>query len=313
MPTLMPAVVPTVFTTDDAYRAGYTPADVRRHVRQGRWIPLRRGVFVSVTTWERVAGSPRDRHLLEVHAGQRARSGPTWASHASAVRVHDLPTPVAATAPDRVELTDPAASCHRRYDGLTVHAAALPDSDRAVVAGVPVTGVARTVVDVGRQWPFADALAVADAALHRISATAEDLAAVAEAGAGWPGILRACSVLRHADGRRASPLESWSWSFFLDRALPLPALQVRVGNDIADFGWLEEGVLGEADGQDKYGEDEVTRRRTFIAEKRRQERLEDAGFIVVRWGYADLLRPDHLAARILAALARGSARRRHGG
>jgi hypothetical protein len=46
------------------------------------------------------------------------------------------------------------------------------------------------------------------------------------------------------------------------------------------------------------------------AEKLRQERLEELGFIVVRWGFADVTeRPDLTIARVRSALARGSARR----
>jgi hypothetical protein len=70
-----------------------------------------------------------------------------------------------------------------------------------------------------------------------------------------------------------------------------------------DFYWDDFGVVGEADGDGKYGD-----RQALIAEKRRQERLEEAGLVVVRWGWQDLRDPDLLAARVRRALDRGSRR-----
>lgn len=306
----MTDALPAVFTADDALRAGYAPSDITRLLRQGRWRALRRGVYCTAETWEGSAARPLHRYALRVRAAQRALADPAWASHLSVVRLHDLPTPAGAA--DRVELTAAGLGGGRSYDGLVVHAARLPPAHRAEALGIPATAPARTVVDVARSWPLPDALAVADAVLHRELATPDDYERVARDCSHSPGLTRAATVLRHADGRRESWLESASWVFFLDRALPLPQPQVRVAGYEADFGWLDQGVLGEADGREKYDRpfagadagDELTRRRRFFEEKQRQERLEDRGWIVVRWGFADLLQPDRLDGRIRAAFAR---------
>ncbi|MEK8227266.1 hypothetical protein NKG05_16030 [Oerskovia sp. M15] len=50
---------------------------------------------------------------------------------------------------------------------LVRHLAVLPATDGAVRRGLPVTSLARTVVDCARALPSLDALVVADAALHR--------------------------------------------------------------------------------------------------------------------------------------------------
>ena len=92
----------------------------------------------------------------------------------------------------------------------------------------------------------------------------------------------------------------------------MPELQASVftesGRWLArcDFYWDEFGVVGEADGLDKYraGFDAVR------AEKLRQERLEMVGLTVVRWGFADLQAPGPLIGRLFAAFARAGRDRR---
>lgn len=70
-----------------------------------------------------------------------------------------------------------------------------------------------------------------------------------------------------------------------------------------DFYWPQFGVVGEADGLAKYESSAVLRE-----EKHRQERLEVAGLIVVRWGWADLTTFDQVVTRLKRAFDRGAAR-----
>ena len=72
-----------------------------------------------------------------------------------------------------------------------------------------------------------------------------------------------------------------------------------------DFLWEETGVVGEADGLEKYdGVNGLALRQ----EKLRQETLEQTGLIVVRWGWSDLADLPRLVDRIGRALVRGSRR-----
>jgi hypothetical protein len=68
-----------------------------------------------------------------------------------------------------------------------------------------------------------------------------------------------------------------------------------------DFYWDEAGLVGEADGWDKYDGDW----RRLRDEKRRQELLEQGGLIVVRWGWEELAGFAAVAARLRAGLGRG--------
>lgn len=75
-----------------------------------------------------------------------------------------------------------------------------------------------------------------------------------------------------------------------------------------DFFWAEYRVIGEADGRVKYVDESSPE--ALWAEKLRQERLENAGFIVVRWTWSEHFNdPFRVVARIRAAFARAGARR----
>jgi hypothetical protein len=125
--------------------------------------------------------------------------------------------------------------------------------------------------------------------------------------AGWPGVRAARRAIEFADGRSESPLESAS-RLKLAGLVPAPALQTSIfGHDgrflaRSDFLWEEFGVVGEADGMEKYDDPDGT---SLRREKLRQEALEQSGLIVVRWGAVDLDRVDGLVARLRSAFARG--------
>jgi very-short-patch-repair endonuclease len=107
-----------------------------------------------------------------------------------------------------------------------------------------------------------------------------------------------------ADGRSESPLESLARLCLVDGGLPLPDLQVRVDTDggpyRVDMLYRKQRVIIELDGLLKYRNDP----RALVAEKRRQEHLERAGYRVIRLLWEDVLhRPAETLARVRAALA----------
>ena len=91
-------------------------------------------------------------------------------------------------------------------------------------------------------------------------------------------------VVRHADWRAESALESWTRGRFITLRLPLPQLQrdvIGASGWVAqsDFLWEYYRVVGEADGKVKYLQDELW------AEKQRQDDVEDAEYEVIRWNW----------------------------
>jgi hypothetical protein len=149
-----------------------------------------------------------------------------------------------------------------------------------------------------------------DAALHRELTDRQALDAVRRRCARWPGARRLINVMQLADERAESPLESYSRLVIRALRLPEPELQPCVYDleglflGRLDFYWDDFGVAGEADGRSKYDERDV-----LTDEKQRQETLENAGVVVVRWGWLDAQsRPQVLHRRILAAFERGRRR-----
>jgi hypothetical protein len=301
-----------VFTTDEALRAGKTTGHIRALVRRKRWIRLRDGVYCTDHTLAAAVRQGR-RHELDVVAARAKVKADTVASHHSAAEVWGLPLPMGQ--PAEVHLTGrPADVSPRRYRSLRIDAAALPADHVTSLRGLALTTQARTVVDLARRVAARPALAVIDAALRR-GVTAHELSLVINYCRNWPGAGSAASVLAVGDGRRETPLESHSAVMFIEQDLPMPEPQKEFFDDQGrlvarvDFYWEHAYTIGEADGKGKYADDSTGA--SLVAEKKRQEVLEDMGFMIVRWGSSDVTprRAPATAARIRSRFAAAAARR----
>jgi hypothetical protein len=193
-------------------------------------------------------------------------------------------------------------------------AAPLPPDEVVVVDGLAVTSLPRTVIDLARTLPFADAVAAADAAL-RLGVHPVLLAETLQRASGRPGVAAARRVVAFADGRSESAGESHSRVMLHRIGLPPSTLQLSVVDSSGrlvgrcDFGWEQQRTLGEFDGRVKYGRllrpgepaaDVVYR------EKCREDALRDEGWQMVRWGSADLQHEQVVAARLRRAFRRGT-------
>jgi hypothetical protein len=171
-------------------------------------------------------------------------------------------------------------------------------------------------VDVIRGLPFKDGVVLADSALRRGRASMRQLQEILRDCLGWSGIEGARKVIAFADKKSGSVLESVSRVAFREEGIPPPRTQVKIGDEWEQFGevdflWQDVGVIGEADGLEKYEPDERrTTRDKLRAEKWREHRLMDAGYEVVRWGWEDANDPPRLARRLWAAFGRGLDRKR---
>jgi hypothetical protein len=232
-------------------------------------------------------------------------------SHVSAAVLHGLPVWTDRLTHVQVTRTDGRG---KRRGNIHLHVAPLLDDEVVEIAGLPVTNLARTVVDLARALPLGQAVAAGDAAL-RAGLTADLLALSLYAAAGRPGIAAGRRAVNFLDARSESPWESCSRVTLHQIGLPPTSLQHQVfdvqGRFIAraDFGWEERRTLGEFDGRTKY---EQLRRPGQSAadvvyeEKRREDAVRDLDWQVVRWGAADLERPGELRARLLRAFRRGA-------
>lgn len=243
--------------------------------------------------------SHEQRHLVRVAAVSAARqSGGVVLSHASAAVMHGLP--IWGVDLQRVHVTRRGHSSGRVTNDLHIHTGGLLDT--TVVAGLLLTSPARTVIDIARTEPFEQAVVVGDAALHRGLVTKDQLVAELSAAQHRTGVREAAKVIEFIDGRSESPGESRSRVFMHRYGLEPPCLQASIrdkrGRVIARVDFLFRcGVVGEFDGRVKYqrGDD-------LFREKQREDALRRQGWLIVRWVWADLDRPEELFHRIALAL-----------
>ena len=240
-----------------------------------------------------------------------AVSGPgVVASHHSAALIHALEL-LGRSPGETVALTRSpgTAGCRTGGPGIRIHMAALPARHVITRRGLPVTSVARTVVDLARASSFRAGVVAADSALRSRQASKADLELCITTCARWPGIQNARRVVAFTDGRAESVLESISRVAFDDLGLPPPDLQAWVGDEDeiigrADFLWRAYRTVGEADGALKYAD--PTR---AMAQLERDARLRAAGFEVVHFTWQDITRtPGKVMARMEMAFRRGAAR-----
>jgi hypothetical protein len=233
-----------VFLRGQAVRCGYNDEEIRRLVRAGIWTRIRRGAYVATELW--AALDDRARHALTTRAVMLRLDPPAVATHGSAAAVSELPTwGVDLT---KVHVTRPELHCGRIAAGVVHHEAAIDPADVVDVAGLPVTSLCRTPLDVTRECGFQAGVVCADAALARgVDKTRmEELAARMTT---WPGSRPVLPVLRFADAGAESPGESLARMFLVAIGLPVPVTQVvfrsgsfvaRVDMLIEEFGWVIE-------------------------------------------------------------------------
>ena len=292
--------VPEVVLRSSLRAAGFPDHEVERLVGSGKLTPVRRGSYV-------VGGLPDEAerlHAVRVQAAVDHLAGAAVVSHASAAVLHGLP--VWGIRLNRVSATRSRRSGGRKGALVHVRTAPLAPHEVVVAAGVEVTSVARTVVDIARTTPFEQAVAVADAALHAGLVDSDELGAALERATRWPGSPAARRVLAFADGRSESVGESRSRVAIAQAGLPQPVLQWQVlGRNgwvaDVDFGWPTLRTVGEFDGRIKYGRllkpgQDVGD--VVYAEKRREDAIRDEDLGVVRWCWEDLTDFAPTAARL---------------
>ena len=282
-----------VFTAAEARLAGYPDSEIRTAASSGRWVRLRRGVYVTAPDLARLEDGGQ-RHAVDCLAAL-AMLGRRDAvvSHTSAARLRGWP--LRRNADASVRLTDPVQ--WRRGDGYLLNRAPLPPSDRTRRGPVPVTSPARTLVDCAREWPLEDAVVAMDAALLREHTTPAELAAAVAAAHHWPGAPRAARAVSLADGRAESPLETHGRLAIVGSRLPTPELQVEIRRSGALLavvdGWYEDAAVAvEFDGRTKYTDPwrDRTPGQVLWAEKRREDELRALGIRVVRVVHTDVER-----------------------
>ncbi|TYP86209.1 uncharacterized protein DUF559 [Blastococcus xanthinilyticus] len=202
---------------------------------------------------------------------------------------------------DDVEVTVPPGTHPRRHPGLVVRRSPLPETDVVLRHHVQVTTPTATALRLARALPRDEAVVAVD---QLVAATELDLrrlrARVRPPGSAPARVRAVCEL---ADGRAESPQETRLRLLLHRGRLPVPVAQlvVRHGGEFVarvDFAWPDVKVAVEYDGAWHGAPGELAR------DRRRINRLQEAGWRVLYVTAADMHHPERLLARIRAALAR---------
>jgi hypothetical protein len=276
-----------VATTGELTAIGLSQAKIRRFVRDGLLVPQRRGVYSLRRRAATLDGDIARVHALSLAAALARTNADCVGSHYTAATIHGLKLLNDAPS-NQVTITHPREGSGSRTGrrGIRIHVADVPAQQRVVRYGVPVTNVARTIIDMARTGSFIEAVVVADAGLHAGKVTKAELERTLVACARWPGLRRAREAVAFCDERSESVLESAARVIMHEHGLPPPQLQVwiqdgygaRIGR--VDFFWPQYRTIGEADGKMKY-EDSAAARRQL----ERDSKLRQAGYELVHFGW----------------------------
>jgi predicted transcriptional regulator of viral defense system len=286
--------------------AGLSGVRLRRLVRRGLLVPVRRGVYAWRDMVDKAALDPGQAMALQVAAVNVQASASLVASHQSAAVMHGLSMlDNALEGSVSVTQTERAAGNSGTRSAVHLFTADVPDEHVVRVHGVPCTTVARTVIDLARCERFLAGVVVADDALHNMKTDRGELQSVLDRCAGWPKITAARRVVEFSDRRAESVLESIGRVVMHEHGLEPPELQAELGGDggfvgRVDYYWPQHRTIAEADGKKKYDT-----RGQAVNQLRRDSQLREAGFEVVHFTWADIMyRPERVIASILAAFAR---------
>jgi len=186
----------------------------------GPWVTVRRGVYVERDIWE--ASPALEQWLMRDRAAHLTTTTAHELSHDSAARHHGLP--LVAHKRDLVHITRPDVQGSRTEHGVKHHLGPVPSPRGEVVAGLPVTGMARTALDVAREHGFPTGVVACDGAM-RAGVRRSEFSAELETMTHWPGVTSARSAARFADPRAENAGESLARIFVAELGIGVPQPQ----------------------------------------------------------------------------------------
>ncbi|WP_239098218.1 endonuclease domain-containing protein [Micromonospora qiuiae] len=284
---------------EQALEHGFTRHEVDNLVAFGRWQSLARAVYL-----------PQPVAAVEPSRRQQIRAvllslGP--AAHAvlgTAAELHDI---AGLPSSDEIHVGLPGAAAKRVRVGqpnVVLHQLEHPAKSLVSLSGLRLTDPISTVSDVILRAGRYPAVCVLDSALNRGLLSEDDLSSIARRIRRRRGAVAARGYLAEADGRAQSPLETRARLRCVDGRVPPDVLQLEVRDDdgyllgIGDLGWRAPRVIAEADGRGVHGTPEA-----LFADRRRQNRLVNAGWTVLRFTWQDTLDPAYIPWIVRQALS----------
>ncbi|MFV2100014.1 hypothetical protein [Micromonospora sp. LOL_024] len=284
---------------DQALQHGFTRHEVDNLVAFGRWQSLARAVYL-----------PRPASAVEPSRRQQIRAvllslGPAaYAVLGSAAELHGI---AGLSRSDEIHVGLPGIVAKRArvsQPHVVLHQLEHRTESLVRLSGLPATDIISTVSDVILHVGRYPAVSVLDSTLNQGLLGEDDLTLIARRIRRRRGAVAARGYLAEADGRAQSPLETRSRLRCVDGRVPPDVLQLKVRDDdgyllgIGDLGWRASRLIAEADGQGPHGTPEA-----IFADRRRQNRLVNAGWKVLRFTWQDTLDPAYIPWVVHQALA----------
>jgi len=278
------------FNLEEARRHGLT----KDHLLGASWQRLGGGFYAL----RAIAHDPK----VVLAATSRRLPSTAVFSGRTAAWLHGLDLPPC----DPVEVTIRSGSHTSRLTGVAVRRSDVSASETVTQRGYPTTSAVRTLADLGRRLPLVEAVAALDMALHRRLLKSEDLCSWVSAHPRYPGIGRLRRAIELAESATESVMETRLRLLLVMARLPRPQAQVSLYDEAGyflgrpDFYYPLHRLALEYDG--------AYHRENLTGDNRRQNRLVDAGYRLLRFTAADVLSaPDSIVALVRRALSAGRA------
>jgi len=191
-----------------------------------------------------------------------------------------------------------------RFAGLAICRNLLVPEDIVMRRGLRVTSPLRTVVDLVSRLATVEGVVALDAALHKRLVSLEHVRAWIDAHPRHRGVAKLRRAVDLAEPEGESPMETRLRLILVFAGLPRPQVQVSLGDEVtflgrADLYYASHRLIIEYDGG--------THRDRLAYDDRRQNRLVDAGYRLLRFTAPDILEsPASIVALVRRNLASDS-------
>lgn len=284
-----------VLTRSKALALGMPSSTLQEWVEVGHLAPAGRGVYVlpgvldSEPTLLRAATAKLDAVV----------------SHESAARLHGID----GLDPARITVSVPVRRSNR-FPGVIVHQLTdLMPEDTRLMSQMPVTNVARTMIDLAAVLPPKLLAECLDQAIRMKLTTYERVADMLASLSrkGKPGMAKLRKILEIRLGRKFvsdSTMETRIIGVIVESGLPLPTTQFRAPwlkkvNGRVDLAYVPQQILIEADSLRFHGTPQA-----FQADRTRDNLAQLSGWIFLRYTWEDITkRPDMITDQIGNALS----------
>ena len=274
------------FTVEEARRHGVSIAQLLG----ASWRRLGRAVYA----WHEIAEAPMTRLIA---AKLRLPDAAVFTGF-TAAWLHGLA--IAPCSP--IEAAAPGTSSTMRLVGVVVRRCSIPPAETSIRRGLRVTSAVRTVADLACRLPVTDAVALLHTALHGRLVNSGRLHDWASTHAGYRGVRSLKRALELADPAAESIMETRLRLLLALAGLPHPRVQVSLRDDSGLF--LARPDLYYPNARLAIEYDGATHRESLAADNRRQNRLINAGYRLLRFTAGDVL---DAPAAVVSMVRRGLA------